>query len=215
MIAYGSPILATVAGQQQILLAAESKVMGFDPESGTVLWQHSRPGDSSSAANTSQVTVISENQLLTSKGYPDGGGELLSLTVSDETWKVDSVWSRGSVLKTKLTSPVIRDGFAYSFSNGFVECARLSDGERIWKRRARAGHGQMLLLDNLLLVHSEDGVLYLVEATPEEYRELGSVNTIRGVCWNTLCLTGDLLLVRSELEAACLKLPVATVPPAL
>jgi hypothetical protein len=34
------------------------------------------------------------------------------------------------------------------------------------------------------------------------------VKTIEGVCWNTLCLTGNRLLVRSELEAACLEIPI-------
>jgi len=58
-----------------------------------------------------------------------------------------------------------------------------------------------------LLVHSEDGTLYLVDATPAGFKEHGSVKTIEGVCWNTLCLYGKQLLVRSEREAACFELP--------
>ncbi len=111
------------------------------------------------------------------------------------------------VLKTKLTSPIIHDGYAYAISNGFMECARLSDGEQMWKRRGRFGHGQVLGVGNFILLHSESGELFLLEAIPDEYREFGTLKTIDGVCWNTLCLTGNKLLVRSEIEAACVEIP--------
>jgi outer membrane protein assembly factor BamB len=208
MISYGSPILATIAGRRQILYVAESMIMGFDPKTGDVLWDHPRPGDSTSAANCSQPTVISANRIVTSKGYPDGGGEVIELTVDGDRLKAKSIWSDHRVLKTKLTSPVIYNGHSYAISNGFLECADLSNGKRVWKRRGRFGHGQILLVEDKLLVHSESGVLYLVAADPTGYRELGSFKTIDGVCWNTLCLYGSRLLLRSELEAACYELPV-------
>lgn len=208
MIAYGSPSLAEVAGRRQILMTAETQAMGFDAETGEVLWTHSRPGETNGGANTSQVTVVSDSQVLTSKGYPDGGGELISLTNSDGKISTERVWRNDRVLKTKLMSPVVLEGHAYSLSNGFMECTRLSDGERIWKRRGRFGHGQLLLLKDLILLHSEFGNLFLIRPTPDGYEELGSLPTIDGVCWNTICLYGNRLLVRSELEAACIELPV-------
>ncbi|MDG1895867.1 MAG: PQQ-binding-like beta-propeller repeat protein [Fuerstiella sp.] len=210
MIAYGSPVLATVAGRPQILLTAETRVMGFDPDTGESLWNLPRPGESNGGANTSQVSVVSESHVLTSKGYPDGGGQLIKLTNEDGHIMPSIVWENSRVLKTKLTSPVLRNGHAYSLSNGFLECARLSDGARIWKRRGRFGHGQLLLVNDRILLHSESGTLYLITASPDGYEELGSFPTISGVCWNTLCLYGDRVLVRSEIEAACFELPTLT-----
>lgn len=207
MIAYGSPTLATVAGRRQILMTAESKAMGFDPETGAVLWEFDRPGNSGSMANTSQLTVVSESKVLTSKGYPDGGGELIELSDSDGKLTAESAWFNGRVLKTKLTSPVIVDGYAYSISNGFFECTDLSDGTRVWKHRGRFGHGQILQINDHILLHSESGVLHLVAPSSEEYQELGTFETIDGICWNTLCVYGSSLLVRSEIEAACISLP--------
>jgi outer membrane protein assembly factor BamB len=208
MIAYGSPVLATVAGQRQIMMTAETQVMGFDPVTGQVMWQYARPGQSDGAANTSQVNVVSDTDVLVSKGYPDGGGDRIHLEHVNGTWTATAAWASTKVLKTKLTSPVIHEGFAYCLSNGFMECVQLSDGKQMWKRRGRFGHGQALLVGKHLLLHSESGELFLVEATPDEYRQLGVVKTIDGVCWNTLCLIGNRLLVRSELEAACLEIPV-------
>ena len=208
MIAYGSPILANVSGTRQILLTAETQVMGFEPATGKVLWSFARPGQSDGAANTSQAQPVSDSDILVSKGYPDGGGDRIHLEQKAGVWSATSVWNSSRVLKTKLTSPVILEGHAYCISNGFMECVRLSDGEQRWKRRGRFGHGQVLLVGKTLLVHSEEGELFVLEANPNEYRELGLVKTISGVCWNNLCLTGKYLMVRSEIEAACLELPV-------
>jgi len=210
MIAYGSPILVTLSGQRQILLTCESQAQGFDPATGELLWSHARPGESDGGANTSQISVLSETDVLTSKGYPDGGGERIHLEQQGGQLIASSVWSSSKVLKTKLTSPIIHGGYAYSLSNGFMECARLSDGAQMWKRRGRFGHGQVLGVGNVILLHSESGELFFLEATPDEYRELGTLKTIDGVCWNTLCLTGNKLLVRSEIEAACLE--IAMIP---
>jgi outer membrane protein assembly factor BamB len=71
MIAYGTPVLATVAGVRQVLLVTETKAMGFDPADGRTLWEQSRPGQSNGAANTSQLSLVAENRILTSKGYPE------------------------------------------------------------------------------------------------------------------------------------------------
>lgn len=208
MIGYASPQLETVSGVRQLLITGEDRILSFDPQTGEQLWSHPRPGQSDAMANTSQLTVLGESQILSSKGYPDGGGELLRLENNDGKLVPRSQWKSGRVLKTKLTSPVVYQGHSYSISNGFMECARVEDGTRVWKQRGRFGHGQLLLVGDKLLVHSESGTLYLLQATPEEYRELGSLKTVDGVCWNTLCLYGDLLVVRSELEAACVEIPV-------
>jgi len=209
MIAYGSPIITTLHGQQQIVLIAEDHAVGHDPETGAELWAFERVGNSNMAANCSQVTPISDTQLLFSKGYGEGG-ELVEVLRDEVTgdYAVESVKKDRRILKTKLTSPVIHDGHLYCLSDGYLECVAIDGLERKWKKRGRFGNGQLLLVGDKLLVHSEKGVLYLIAVNPNVYQEINKVKTIDGVCWNTLCLYKDLLLVRSELEAACLKLPI-------
>jgi hypothetical protein len=78
----------------------------------------------------------------------------------------------------------------------------------MWKG-GRYGHGQVLLVDDVLLVQSEPGEIVLVEASTEEHRELGRFQAIEGKTWNNLCLYGPFLLTRNGEEAACYKLPLA------
>ena len=206
MIAYGSPTRATVAGVDQILLVAEDHAVGYAVDDGRELWRHERPGTSETAANCSQVTVTLDGRLILSKGY-GLGGELIELEEDGDVLAVVPVWKSNRVLKTKFTNPVIVDGYSYSLSDGFLECADLENGERMWKRRGRFGHGQLLLVGEDLLIHSEYGELFLIKASEEEFLEIGKVKTIDGVCWNTICLAGKYVIVRSDEQAACYELP--------
>ncbi|MFK7769202.1 MAG: PQQ-binding-like beta-propeller repeat protein [Mariniblastus sp.] len=206
MVAYGSPALTTIAGRRQIILVAEDKAVGHDVETGEELWNFDRPGSSSGAANCSQATFVGDDRIIFSKGY-GSGGELVKIKNDGEKFSVESLHKDPRVLKTKLTSPVIHEGHAYSLSDGFLECTEVDSFRRKWKVRGRFGNGQLLLVGDKLIVHAELGELFLVAADPSEYKELGTAPTIQGICWNTICLYGDLLLVRSDLEAACYRLP--------
>ncbi len=209
MIAYGSPGVSRLLGRDQVTLVAEDTAMGFDPNTGEVLWETPREGASNANANCSQVTRISDDKILLSKGY-GLGGELVRLKETESGIQTETIWKNSRILRTKMMSPVILGEYAYSLSDGFLECTLISENpdrrQRVWRKRDRFGNGQLLLVGKHLLVHTEFGKLKLIEATPEKYNELGEIETIDGVCWNTICLFHDCLLVRSEREAACIRL---------
>jgi outer membrane protein assembly factor BamB len=216
MIAYGSPSIETVGGKRQILLVAEDTVVGHDAETGQELWSHERSGSSRGEANCSQVTRVDDSRLIVSKGY-NMGGEMIKVESDGDRWNVTSLIKDPRILKTKLTSPIVYQGHTYSLSDGYLECAEIGAETitRKWKQRGRFGNGQILLVGDKLLVHSERGsisdsrsTLFLVEANPSEYKELGKIRTVKGICWNTFCLYKDLVVVRSDLEMACFRLPL-------
>ena len=88
-------------------------------------------------------------------------------------------------------------------------CLDPADGERRWKS-GRYGHGQVLLVGELLLVQAEDGEVVLIDPNPEELVEIARFAAVKGKTWATPALAGDLLIVRSESEAACYRLPTET-----
>ncbi len=206
-IGYSSPVRFDLLGQSQIVIVNEASVTGHDPKSGATLWQFAWPGNSDGGANTSQPVLIGENQMLVSKGY-GMGAELVEINRGDDgKYSTKTIWKNPRVLKTKLTSPVVRDGYAYALSDGILECVRVATGERVWKN-GRYGHGQLLLVGDYLLIQGENNFMTSVEATPDGFREMPHVETVAGVCWNTLCVYNDKVLVRSDVEAACFQLPL-------
>ena len=202
---YASPCLFELAGQRQIVSQNAATVTGHDVKAGSVLWSHDRLGHSDTDANTSLPIQVDNQQILCTKGY-GLGAELIKVTKSnDGDFSVESVWQNRRVLKTKLTNAVVKDGYAYALSDGILECVDLETGKRVWKK-GRFYHGQLLIVGEYLLVHSEHGKLNLIEATPDEYRLLESIDTIDGVCWNTFCAYDRYILLRSDIEMACFEI---------
>ncbi len=216
-ISCSSPALATVAGVRQILIVNESSASGHDPATGRVLWSHPREGRSNANANVSQAVAVPPNRVFLSKGYAVGA-ELIELVPKGDgesprrgasvIFDTETLWQNSRVMRTKFTNVALRDGHVYGLSDGILECIELATGERKWKG-GRYKHGQILLVDDLLLVLSEAGEMHLVEATPERKNNvLGSFQALEGKTWNTFALYGSRLLVRNGEEAAAYELPL-------
>lgn len=205
-IAYASPQLFSVAGREFVLTVNEAHVAAYNPGTGEAVWQFPWPGHSNSDASCSQPHPLDGNRLFISKGYGVGAA-VFAINHSDAGWLIEPVWQQANLLKTKFTNVAIHAGHAYGLSDGILECVRLTDGKRAWKR-GRYGQGQVLLVGETLLVQAESGEVVAVPATPERPTELGRLDAIEGQTWNNLCLAGNLLLVRNAEEAACYELLV-------
>ncbi len=208
-ISHASPQIATLAGIEQVLVVNADTVSGHDPRDGRLIWEHPWPGQTSAAANNSQPVALPPDRVLVSKGYGQGSLVLQLAAASDGALQATPVWSSKRALRTKLTNAAVRDGYAYALSDGILECVSLADGERVW-RDGRYDHGQVLLVDDLLLVVTEEGEVLLIEATPERANSvLGRFQAVTGKTWNTLALSRDVLLVRNGVEATAWRLPLA------
>ncbi len=205
---YSSPALLTLAGVPQIVIVNEGSVTGHDRADGRVLWRHVWPEERIASPNVSQPLAVDGDHILLTKGYGVGSA-LWQIKLDGDEWSVEPLWSNLN-LKTKFTNAVIREGFAYGLDEGILSCIEIQNGRKAWKK-GKYGHGQVLLVDDLLLVQSESGDLALVATDPKAYRELTRFpNAISGICWNTMALAGRKLLMRSGEEAACYELPVGS-----
>ena len=211
-IAFASPQLVTVCGRELVLTVNEAQVAAFEPATGDAVWQFPWPGHSNSDASCSQPHVLDGDRLFISKGYGVGAA-VFSLSVRNDQWTIEPVWQRANLLKTKFTNVAIDAGHAYGLSDGILECVRLADGERAWKR-GRYGQGQLLRVGGTILVQAESGEVVAVPATPRRPEELGRLAAIDGQTWNNLCLAGSRLLVRNAEEAACYEVSIRRPPAA-
>lgn len=205
---YSSPALARLCGVDQVLIVNQDWLVSHRLKDGRILWRHPWPGNSSANASASQAVGVDDRRVFVSKGYHVGAALLEISLGGDGTFSAEEVWNKSSVLRTKLTNVVIRDGFVYGLSQGILECVALDTGKRQWKR-GRYGHGQIMLIDDLLLLSAEDGEVVLLEASPDEHRVLGRFQAVQGKTWNNPALSGPYLLVRNAREAACYRLPLA------
>ena len=199
---YSSPIVATLAGVRQIVVFNHGGLTGHDPETGDVLWQDPWPDRDEKVA---QPVILGDDRVFASMGYGIGSRMVRIVREPGGSLRADVLW-RSRRLKAKFTQVVEHGGSLYGLDEGVLVCLDPETGERRWKR-GRYGHGQVLLVDDLLLVQAEDGDILLIDPNPEELTEIGRFTAVEGKAWATPALVGDLLIVRSEIEAACYRLP--------
>jgi outer membrane protein assembly factor BamB len=198
---YSSPTVATITGREQLLIINQTSVAGHDPADGSLLWREewSEPGE-----RVTPPLQIADDLLLVSAGY-GAGSRLLRIVPAADRYSVQEVW-RSPRLKSKFASMILHEGVVYGLDDGVLVALDPQTGRRLWKR-GRYGHGQLLLVGDLLLIQAENGQVVLVAPDPAEHRELARFDVLEGKTWNPPALSGRRLLVRNNREAACYELP--------
>jgi outer membrane protein assembly factor BamB len=209
---YATPVLATLGGERQIVVVNESWITAHRASDGVVVWEYPWANDHDGTATCSQPVPLDDDRLFLSKGY--GVGSMLLGIKRDATGKfvAEPIWEPAikPVMKTKFCNVVLRDGYFYGLDDVLLECIEQESGEVKWKKRRRPefGHGQVMLIGKLILVLSETGELAIVEATPDAYRELASMQALddQNVTWNNPAFAAPYLLVRNAREAVCYRM---------
>jgi len=200
---YSSPFLTRLAGRPVVVILNDATMTGHDPETGALLFEHAWPSEQPSVA---VPALLGGDRLLVSAGYGVGSKAYRIAARPDGTLEATIEWESPR-LKSKFANVLVHRGLVYGLDDGVLTCLDPATGERRWKG-GRFGHGQMLLVEDLLLVQSEEGEVLLLEPSPEGARERTRFPALEGKTWNPPALAGALLLVRNDREAAAYELPV-------
>ncbi|MDF1824318.1 MAG: PQQ-binding-like beta-propeller repeat protein [Verrucomicrobiales bacterium] len=160
---YSSPIVADVAGRDQLLLSGGGKVSSYDPATGALLWQV----DGSSLA-TCGTMVWSEDTVFASGGFPnketlavraDGSGEVL--------------WRNGD--KSYEQSMLYYGKHLYTLNdNGIALCWDAETGEEKWKVRLGGPvSASPVLAGGLIYAMNEQGVTFAYKPNPDLFEKVG------------------------------------------
>ena len=205
---YSSPQFVTLLGDPQIVIFNHDAVAGHALADGRPLWKYPW---THAAQHVSDPRIVAGDQFVVSTGYGAGADRVQLSRDAQGEWKTMRLW-HSQRLKSKFASLIFRDGFIYGLDDGRLTCIDLAGGEPRWKGD-RVGHGQLLLVGDLLVVTAENGEVRLVEARPDAVNEVGRFAALEGKMWNPPALAPPFLIVRTEHEAACYRLPLAANTP--
>lgn len=159
---YSSPIVAHLAGRDQLLMSGNDRVMSYDPRTGRELW--------SAVACTKATcgTLVWDGDLVfASGGFP--GKETAAVRADGSG---DVVWrNRESCYEQSLLA---HEGYVYAVNdNGIAFCWRASDGEEMWKQRLSGPiSASPVLADGKIYATNERGTTFVFHANPDEYQPL-------------------------------------------
>jgi outer membrane protein assembly factor BamB len=189
-----SALLAKIGGVDQILFHRPTEVVALSLD-GQVLWRHPSAPDA-----IVMPLVLPEGRVFVSTATMEKGGVLVEVSKTADGFSTRELWSQFR-LRNHFNTAVHLDGVIYGFDNATLRAVDAATGELRWAARGY-GKGSLVAGDGLLFVLGDDGLLALVEASPEAYRELGRVQALGGRSWTSPTLAGHLLVVRDHDEIA-------------
>ena len=132
------------------------------------------------------------------------GAECFTIAHDEESKKylVQSSW-KSKDLKAKFSNPILKDGYLYGLSENLLVCIEAKTGKLMWRGK-KYSYGRILLADQKLLILGHSGVLSVIDATPEEFREISSRQLLSDArCWNGPAFVNGYLLARNGEEISC------------
>lgn len=197
---YAAPRIEPIDGKMQLLIFHGEGLLSIDPHDGKRLWEY--PWTNLYKINVTQP-ILSRNQIFISSGYDAGCVLLDPLKLS--AGRPQEIWPPSKSMKLKFNEAVYRDGYVYGLDDGILSCVDFQTGERKWKG-GRYRYGQVLLWDQLLLIQAEKGSVALVDARPDEFKEVTRFEALSDRTWNVPVVCRGKLFVRNANEAACFRL---------
>lgn len=190
---YGSPVVFERQGESLVATVNNDVLQICRLESGEVV--ASAPWES--RFETAAVTpLFVGDECFLSSGYGAG----CALYRFDGS-QLEQVYANRA-MSNHMNACVLIDNTLYGV-DGNSDRSRLcrlvamdwATGEELWAERGY-GCGSVLGCGNRILVLSDEGVLAVVAAEREAYRELGRLQILEGRCWTVPVLVGQVLLAR-------------------
>jgi len=205
---YQSPVFMTLDGRPTVVVAGrQGYVMGVDLKTGARLWDFK---EYNCRWHIPSPILIPEDRIFLTGGY-NAGSVMMRIEKRDRDYEAKKLWANKSV-GSKIAQAVYLDGYLYSNSadvNGGLRCTDL-DGKVVWdsKEKGRTFEmGNLLVADNLIfLMHGQEGILFLVEATPREYHELAQAKILeKPNIWAPMAYAQGKLLLRDMHRLVCVE----------
>ena len=165
--AYSSIVPAEIAGRRQYVQLTDANVVGVAPEDGKVLWKAARRGRTA----VIPTPIVHDDHVFVTSGY-NVGCNLFKITKQGDKFSAQQVYANND-MENHHGGVVLVGEHVYGTGDNMLVCLDFKTGKEAWKDRS-VGKGSITAADGMLYVRSEggEGTVALVEATPEEYREV-------------------------------------------
>ena len=173
---YSSPVISHGGGVKQYVQLVGRGLIGVEAKTGRLLWGYNRIANGTANVPT---PLVSGDYVFCSTGYRDGGSALLKLSPSSRGVSAAQVYYfEGNRMQNTHGGMVMIGAHIYmgeGHNNGFPLCFNWKTGRDAWRpgRGPGTGSAAVSCADGHLYFRYSNGVMALIEATPESYRVKG------------------------------------------
>lgn len=189
---FGTPLLITVNGKQQIVAPGTDVISGHAPEDGKEIWKLHYTGYS-----VIPRPIFSHGLIFVTTSYdrpsllairPDGEGDVTDTHLA---------WSNKSQIPHTPSLLVVGDELYAVSDKGIAQCFDAKTGKLLWKERVGGNFSASPLYANgKIYFQSEEGETTVINAGTT-YREIGR-NHLNEPTLASFAVAGDTLLIRTK-----------------
>jgi outer membrane protein assembly factor BamB len=205
--AYSSVVISNAGGVRQYVQFVGRGVIGVEAETGRFLWGYNRIAND--VANI-PTPLVDGNRVFVSSGYGTGSA-LLELVTSESGIAAREVYFlEADTMQNHHGGLILDEGYVYTGSGhnkGFPVSVELATGKVAWGPVRNEGQSSAAIAyaDGRLYFRYQNGLMVLVEATPEAYREHGSfmIPDVDRPSWPHPVISDGKLYLREQDQLFC------------
>jgi outer membrane protein assembly factor BamB len=167
---YASLVPIEFGGKRQYIQLGDRDVYGVAADSGKLLWSAPRKG----SVAVVPTPIFKDGIVFVTSGYGNGCNAF-KLTVEGEAFNAEQIYANKDMANHHGGVVLVGDYvYGHSDSGNRLKCLELKTGKVVWEDKSVA-KGSVTYADGMLYVRAEGGagMVALVEATPESYKETG------------------------------------------
>jgi outer membrane protein assembly factor BamB len=200
---YSSVVVSEACGVRQYVQLLGRGVIGVEASSGRFLWGYDRIANK--IANIA-TPLVQDDLVFASTGY-NTGSALLRLECGGETGVSarEVYFLEHTRLQNHHGGLVLHDGYVYTgtgHNKGFPIAVELATGEAAWGPIRNEGRDSAAIAyaDGRLYLRYQDGLVLLIDASPEGYVEQGSfrIPEVEKPSWPHPVVAGGRLYLREQ-----------------
>jgi outer membrane protein assembly factor BamB len=199
---YSSVVVSEAGGIRQYVQLIGRGLIGVEADSGRFLWGYNRVAND--VANIA-TPLVQGDLIFASTGYGTGAA-LLRLAANGDGISAEEVYFLDAdTFQNHHGGLILHDGHVYTgtgHNKGFPLAVEMATGEVAWGPIRNDGQNSAAVAyaDGRIYMRYQNGLMILVEATPEEYRERGSfmIPEVEKESWAHPVVAGGRLYLREQ-----------------
>jgi outer membrane protein assembly factor BamB len=206
--AYSSIVVSNAAGVKQYVQLLGRGLVGVRASDGRFLWNYNRMANGTANIAT---PIVRANWVFASTAY-GGGSALVELRKKGDGLEASEVYFlEAKTFQNHHGGVVLVGNHLYAGNGqrkGFPICVEFTTGKVAWGgdiRNAGTGSAAVVYADGNLYFRYENGVVVLIEATPDGYRERGTLTIpdVRQPSWPPPVVLDGRLYLREQDALYC------------
>jgi outer membrane protein assembly factor BamB len=206
--AYASIVVSQAGGIQQYIQLVGRGLISVSAKDGKTLWSYNRIANWGANVST---PVVRDDYVFSSTSYSTGSSLLKLAPDGSGGVKYEEVYFLPhKVMQNHHGGMVLVKNHIYcghGHNSGFPLCIELKTGNVAWRpgRGPGTGSAAVLYADGHLYFRYENGLMALIEATPERYVLKGTfkIPSNQGKSWPLPVIAGGRLYLRDQDELLC------------